>query len=43
MRKRILLIGLVAMAGLPAGGLPQDPVPLYPENYKVIFENDRVK
>jgi quinol monooxygenase YgiN/quercetin dioxygenase-like cupin family protein len=27
----------------PAAGVSQDPVPLYPENYKVLLENDRVR
>jgi quercetin dioxygenase-like cupin family protein len=33
-------LGLVA---LPALARAQDPVPLYPENYKVLFENDKVR
>ena len=43
MRKRILAFGLFALVGLPSAGLCQDPVPLYPNNYKVLFENDRVR
>lgn len=31
---------LLALPSLAAG---QDPVPLYPENYRVLFENDRVR
>jgi beta-alanine degradation protein BauB len=36
---RVLMIGvsLTAMAGA------QDPLPLYPENYRVLMENDRVR
>jgi quercetin dioxygenase-like cupin family protein len=42
MRKTALAWGLCALAG-PAAALAQDPVPLYPANYKVLFENDRVR
>jgi quercetin dioxygenase-like cupin family protein len=43
MRKRIPALGLVLFAGLTAASRAQDPVPLYPANYKVLFENDRVR
>ena len=43
MGTKILALGLLALAGLPAGSPAQDPVPLYPDNYKVLFENDRVR
>ena len=36
-------LGLVLLAGASGTALSQDPVPLYPENYKVLFENDRVR
>jgi quercetin dioxygenase-like cupin family protein len=43
--RRALLSGctLLFLAGHPGGGLAQDPVPLYPENYRVLHENDRVR
>jgi beta-alanine degradation protein BauB len=31
------------MLALAAPVMAQDPVPLYPDNYKVLFENDRVR
>ena len=44
-RRRFFLASLAAAAFLsiarPAS--PQDPVPLYPDNYRVLFENDRVR
>ena len=43
MRRTILALGLAGPLGLPAAGFGQDPVPLYPNNYKVLFENDRVR
>ncbi len=36
----LVLVVMVAAAPPESG---QDPVPLYPENYKVLFENDRVR
>jgi quinol monooxygenase YgiN len=36
-------LGLTALAYLPGLVAAQDPLPLYPENYKVIVENDRVR
>jgi beta-alanine degradation protein BauB len=45
MRKTALVPALVLLAffGLSGVGRTQDPVPLYPENYTVLFENDRVR
>lgn len=43
MRRTTLALGLAAVLVGPAAGFGQDPVPLYPENYKVVFENDRVR
>ncbi|HSC78410.1 MAG TPA: antibiotic biosynthesis monooxygenase [Candidatus Acidoferrales bacterium] len=40
---RRLLLSLFALTLLPLAGLCQDPVPLYPNNYKVLLENDRVR
>ena len=40
---RIPALALVALVGLPGVGRTLDPVSLYPENYKVLFENDRVR
>ena len=36
---------LLYLAGLAlaTSALAQDPVPLYPDNYKILFENDRVR
>jgi quinol monooxygenase YgiN/quercetin dioxygenase-like cupin family protein len=42
-RVRSWVLGVLALAILPPGALAQDPVPLYPENYKVLLENDRVR
>ena len=39
----VIVLGLVTLAGLPGTGRSQDPVPLYPKNYRVLFENDRVR
>jgi quinol monooxygenase YgiN/quercetin dioxygenase-like cupin family protein len=36
------LICLASLA-LATSALAQDPVPLYPDNYKILFENDRVR
>ncbi len=43
MRKTTLALGLTALLGGSAAASAQDPVPLYPENYKVLYENDRVR
>ncbi len=34
---------LFALAVLAASAFAQDPVPLYPDNYKVLMENERVR
>src|ERR1044071_5008067 len=36
----IAVFGLLLLAGV---AVAQDPVPLYPQNYKVLLENDRVR
>ena len=36
----IAVFGLLLLAGI---AVAQDPAPLYPENYKVLLENDRVR
>jgi beta-alanine degradation protein BauB len=36
----VAVFGLILFTGAAAA---QDPVPLYPENYKVLLENDRVR
>ena len=40
-----MLLGLISLLLLPylANGQTQDPLNLYPDNYKVIVENDRVR
>ncbi len=42
MRKSMLL-GLALSVGVAGAAAAQDPVPLYPENYKVVAENERVR
>jgi quinol monooxygenase YgiN/quercetin dioxygenase-like cupin family protein len=42
LKGKSLALGLI-LAALPAAGWAQDPLPLYPENYKVLLENDRVR
>ncbi len=41
--KRIFTLGFAALAFFSTCALSQDPVPLYPKNYKVLLENDRVR
>lgn len=41
--RRTLVLACAALACLPAAVSAQDPVPAYPENYKVKLENDRVR
>jgi quercetin dioxygenase-like cupin family protein len=44
MRKTTMALGVaVLLGGSLAVSAAEDPVPLYPENYKVLFENDRVR
>ena len=38
-----MVLGCVALGGLPAPAQAADPLVLYPGNYKVLFENDRVR
>jgi len=40
--RKILLVMLAVMM-VAGAAFAQDPVPLYPENYKVLLENDRVR
>ena len=37
------LLPLVTLLLFAASAMAQDPVPLYPDNYKVLLENDRVR
>ena len=39
-RMLVAVFGLILFAG---AAFAQDPVPLYPQNYKVLVENDRVR
>ncbi len=41
--KKTLALGFAALAFFSTRALSQDPVPLYPKNYKILFENDRVR
>jgi quinol monooxygenase YgiN/quercetin dioxygenase-like cupin family protein len=41
--KSLLALCCAAMVSLFSLAAAQDPLPLYPENYKVIVENDRVR
>ena len=43
MRNGVLLVACSAMLSAVSTVVAQDPVPLYPENYKVLVENDRVR
>ncbi len=38
-----LALGFAVLLGAPTASSAQDPVPLYPENYRVLFENDQVR
>jgi beta-alanine degradation protein BauB len=38
-----LILGIISLLLLAPSGMAQDPVPLYPDNYKVLLENDRVR
>ena len=40
---KTLTLSLFAILLFAGGAMGQDPVPLYPENYKVLLENDRVR
>ncbi len=41
--KKSFALSFVALLILGFSALAQDPAPIYPENYKVIVENDRVR
>ena len=41
--RKTLLWSFLALMFFPIKAMCQDPVPIYPENYKVIMENDRVR
>jgi len=41
--KKIFALCFVAALSFVSNAMAQDPVPLYPENYKVLLENDRVR
>jgi quinol monooxygenase YgiN/quercetin dioxygenase-like cupin family protein len=43
MKIRKLFLALFALTLFGGAALAQDPVPLYPDNYKVLLENDRVR
>lgn len=38
-----IFLAVFALALFAGAVVAQDPVPLYPENYKVLLENDRVR
>ena len=40
---RIMTLSLFTVLLLAATAMSQDPVPTYPDNYKVLAENDRVR
>lgn len=40
---RLLAAGAALALALPSLAMAQDPVPRYPDNYKVLVENDRVR
>jgi quinol monooxygenase YgiN/quercetin dioxygenase-like cupin family protein len=41
--RKTLGLGVVLLALLPSAARSQDPVPIYPENYTVLLENDSVR
>ncbi|MEK7727842.1 MAG: antibiotic biosynthesis monooxygenase [candidate division KSB1 bacterium] len=43
LRKKIFTLSFSALMLIGGRVLAQDPVPLYPHNYKVLFENERVR
>src|SRR5438874_13339773 len=43
MKNKLLISAIAVGVIVSARLLAQDPVPLYPENYKVLLENDRVR
>ncbi len=40
---KVLTLSLAAIFLLANSAMAQDPVPIYPDNYKVLLENDRVR
>ena len=40
---KIMTLNLFTVLLLAATAMAQDPVPTYPDNYKVLAENDRVR
>ena len=40
---RNLILGIAAALLVSTAALAQDPVPIYPDNYKVLLENDKVR
>jgi len=40
---RQLALSATLLACAPLAALAQDPLPIYPDNYKVLLENDRVR
>ena len=43
MKLSTILLSTVALLLFISSALAQDPVPLYPDNYKVLLENERVR
>src|SRR5690349_5534938 len=43
LNRKFLVLAFAALACLPAAVSAQDPVPTYPDNYKVKLENDHVR
>jgi len=43
MNRKTFGLSFVALLSLSLVALAQDPAPIYPENYRVIVENDRVR
>ncbi len=43
MMTKIITFSVVTVALLSVGVLAQDPLPLYPDNYKILLENDQVR
>ena len=38
-----IILSVFALILFAAAATAQDPVPIYPENYKVLLENERVR
>jgi len=43
LNKKVLAMSFVALMSFSTRALAQDPTSLYPKNYKILFENDRVR